>query len=86
MDKPPLFLVEASRVLREGESIVVDFYGKQIHFYYDADLKQKLSKRIDKESVSEYWSALSQTDYDPLLIQLKARCITILQPVFYMYA
>jgi hypothetical protein len=58
-------------VTPEGKSTDVDFYGKQIRFYYDADLKQKLNKRIDKESVSEYWSALSQTNYEPLLVQLK---------------
>ena len=60
-------------VISEGEPIVVNFYGNQVRFYYDTGLKQKLKQRIDKESISEYWSALSQTSYEPLLAQLQAQ-------------
>ena len=60
-------------VVAEGEPLVIDFYGKQIRFYYDRDLKQRLNQRIDKNAVSDYWSALSRTDYDGLLEQLEAQ-------------
>ena len=54
----------------KGRPVDVDFYGRQIRFYYDAALKQRLSSNINKNKVSDYWSALSRTDYDGLLKQL----------------
>ncbi len=60
-------------VIPKGKQLSIDFYGKKIRFYYDGRLKNSLSTRIDKEAVSNYWSALSRTDYDDILIQLKAQ-------------
>jgi hypothetical protein len=54
----------------KGESLNIDFYGKQIRFYYDNDLKQNLNRRIDKAAVSDYWSVLSRAEYESLLTQL----------------
>ncbi len=71
--KPELIkkpVVASIVVEAKGKSLVVDFYGKQIKFYYDANLKQRLNNRIDKNAVSNFWSALSKTDYDGLLDQL----------------
>lgn len=57
-------------VRKKGIPLTVNFYGKRIFFNYDAGLKQKLANRIDKLAVSNYWSALSKTDYEDLLQQL----------------
>jgi hypothetical protein len=56
-----------------GKLVTLDFYGKQIRFYYDARLKQRLNSSINKDAVSDYWSALSQVDYEDLLKQLNAQ-------------
>ncbi|MBL4712272.1 MAG: hypothetical protein JKX75_07215 [Gammaproteobacteria bacterium] len=53
--------------------LTVDFYGRKIHFYYDARLRQRLSSNINKNAVSDYWSAVSKADYDGLLYQLEAQ-------------
>ena len=62
----------SSRILDKlSEKIDIDFYGSQVRFYYDESLKQRLSSGIDKNTISDYWSILSQSDYDELLIQLR---------------
>jgi len=60
-------------VAPKGKQLTIDFYGKQLRFYYDGRLKQRLNSRINKESVSDYWSALSRTDYEDVLKQLDAQ-------------
>jgi len=66
VDKPVLAPVTSVK----GKLLVVDFYGKQLRLYYDALLKKNLSAKINKESISDYWSALSRADYDNLGDQL----------------
>ena len=66
--KPPVSAPVA--VAAKGRLINIDFYGRQVPFYYDAALKQRLSFNINKEAVSDYWSALSRADYEALLKQL----------------
>lgn len=60
-------------VAPKGRPVNIDFFGKQVRFYYDAGLKQSFSSSINKNAVSDYWSALSQTDYEDLLKQLNAQ-------------
>ena len=60
-------------VAAKGNKITIDFYGKQISFYYDARLKQRLNTKIDAEAISNYWSQLSRADYENLLAQLNAQ-------------
>jgi hypothetical protein len=57
----------------KGKLLVIDFYGKQVRLYYDGRLKQNVSGALNKEAVSNYWSALSKTDYDDLTAQLMAQ-------------
>jgi len=40
-------------VAPKGRPLTVDFFGRQIRFYYDAGLKQRLDSRIDKNAVSK---------------------------------
>ncbi len=60
-------------VVPKGSSLTIDFFGRQLRFYYDASLKQRLDARIDKNAVSNYWSALSRAEYEDLLKQLDAQ-------------
>ena len=57
-------------VVPEGQQVQIDFYGKKLTFYYDEALAQRLNGVMNKESISNYWSKLSQADYDDLLVQL----------------
>ena len=57
-------------IAAEGKQLAIDFYGKPLHFYYDGRLSQRLSSKIDKTAISNYWSTLSRTDYENLLKQL----------------
>jgi len=56
-----------------GKLITIDFYGKNIRFYYDAQLGKKSANNINKDVISDYWSQLSRSDYDDLLKQLTAQ-------------
>ena len=58
-------------VVPDGRPVIIDFYGRQVRFYYDASLSRKLVSRINKEAVSDYWSALSRSEYQGLLQQLQ---------------
>jgi hypothetical protein len=62
-------------VIAPGDkSLVINFYGNKIRFYYDVKLKQHLprqvNRQIDKTAISDYWSAVSRTNYEGLLKQL----------------
>lgn len=69
--KMPVVLPPVARP--EGQQLSVDFYGRTIHFFYDPRLRKGLKSRIDKNVVSDYWSAVSQTHYETLLQQLSAQ-------------
>ena len=56
-----------------GRAVSVDLYGRQVRFNYDAKLKHALTGRLTKDMISDYWSALSRTDYEDLLSQLDAQ-------------
>jgi len=66
--KPPVVAPEV--VVPEGKLLTINFYGKQLRFYYDAGMQQNLSSGINKDAVSDYWSKLSRTKYDNLLKQI----------------
>lgn len=57
----------------KGNQIQIDYYGKQLNFYYDTGFNTTVGANVDKESISDYWSRLSRTDYDDLLKQLTAQ-------------
>jgi len=60
-------------VAPKGRPLTIDFFGRQIRFYYDAGLQRRLNSGISKNAVSDYWSILSQADYEDLLKQLDAQ-------------
>ncbi|MDT8282494.1 MAG: hypothetical protein RQ982_06710 [Gammaproteobacteria bacterium] len=58
-------------VAPKGSPVDIDFYGRELTFYYDDHLKHRLNSPINKEAVSNYWSILSRADYEDLLKQLQ---------------
>ena len=73
-DKPAPVPVE----MRKGNRVRVDFFGTKLNFYYDPDLKQSLSARINEAAVSSFWSELSRADYEPLLSQINKQADALL--------
>jgi hypothetical protein len=63
----------AIATLPKGQKLDVTFYGQHLRFSYDPALKVNLGKPIDGKAISDYWSALSLADYEPLLKQLEAQ-------------
>jgi len=63
----------AVAVLPKGQKLNIDFYGQRLTFTYDPAFKVKLDRRIDGKAISNYWSALSLADYEPLLQQIEAQ-------------
>lgn len=59
--------------VRKGIRTEVDFFGTRIGFYYDPAFRQSLPYRLDEAALSDFWSDLSKTDYEPLLDQLSAQ-------------
>jgi len=58
------------KIAPKGRKVVVSYFGSRIVFYYDQKLKSSLSGRINENSVSGFWSALSLADYDALIDQI----------------
>ena len=55
---------------RKGIRTQVDYFGKRITFYYDPAFKRSLPYRLNETALSNFWSELSKTDYEPLLEQI----------------
>ncbi len=55
---------------RKGIRTQVDYFGKQITFYYDPAFKRSLPYRLNENALSNFWSGLSKADYEPLLDQI----------------
>ena len=60
-------------VAPKGKLLTINFYGQSLRFYYDASMRNTLSSAINKDAVSDYWSALSKAEYDALLKQIKVQ-------------
>ncbi|MDH5516967.1 MAG: hypothetical protein OEY36_03980 [Gammaproteobacteria bacterium] len=54
----------------KGEVASFNFFGQSLAFYYDPKMKSRLSGRINEQAISQFWSALSKSDYDGLLEQI----------------
>jgi len=53
-------------------AINVEFYGNKLAFPYDRSMKKRISGKIDKDSISDQWSVLAKSDYEPMIKQFKA--------------
>ncbi len=66
--------VVAPPVVRaRGKRADINFFGKALVFYFDDRLTKTVRQRMNKETISDYWSSLSRADYEDLLQQLKAQ-------------
>ncbi len=59
-----------SGINNRGKQVNVDFFGQKLSFYYDPAMASAISSRLDKDSISQYWSRLSKSDYEAILAQL----------------
>jgi len=57
----------------KGHKIQITFYGHNLEFYYDPQLKVSLQRPINQNSISSIWSDMSKADYDGLLKQINAQ-------------
>jgi hypothetical protein len=64
--KPAVVPVQQQKGIRTR----VDYFGKRITFYYDPAFKKSLPFRLNETALSNFWSELSKTDYEPLLEQI----------------
>ncbi|MGB5457843.1 MAG: hypothetical protein WBO16_11190 [Gammaproteobacteria bacterium] len=55
---------------RKGLRTQLDYFGERISFYYDPAFKRALPARLNETALSNFWSGLSQVDYEPLLEQI----------------
>lgn len=74
-DVPPLPVKPAPVPVQQQKGIRtrLDFYGTPITFYYDPGLKRSLPYRLNQTALSNFWSELSKSDYEPLLEQINAQ-------------
>ncbi len=49
----------------------IDYYNTKIEFYYDANLRQFVPE-VNETAVSNYWEALSKSDYTDLIQQINS--------------
>ncbi|MDH5484948.1 MAG: hypothetical protein OEY43_06880 [Gammaproteobacteria bacterium] len=68
---------ETGKKIDNQSSLKIIFFGHALEFGYDGKSRQSLDRRPDKSSISEYWSGLSKTDYQPLLKQLQDRHVEL---------
>jgi hypothetical protein len=70
--EPPVVVKPAPvpEQVRKGLRIRVDYFGTLVTLYYDPALKKSLPYRLNERALSNFWSALSKADYEPLLAQI----------------
>jgi hypothetical protein len=56
----------------KGKVVNIPFYGHSLDIYHDPALATRLSGMPGPDSISNYWTALGTSDYEPLLEQLRA--------------
>lgn len=55
-----------------GKQVSLAFYGQDIVVHYDPSIEARLAGAPAPESIANYWSALGQSEYEPLLRRLGA--------------
>lgn len=73
MPAPVIVVPVAIAALPKGQPLDVMFYGQRLRFTYDPAFRVKLAAPIDGKAISDYWSALSLADFEPLLKQIDAQ-------------
>jgi len=71
--KPPLAVPPAAPSQPpQSKQVSLSFYGQDVVVYYDPSIEARLVGTPGPESIANYWSALGQSDYEPLLKRLRA--------------
>ena len=64
---------QAIRKLPAGRTIEINYFGHDLKFSYDPKMKTRMRGRINKNTISRFWSNLSQTDYELLEQQFNSQ-------------
>ena len=64
---------QAKQKLPRGRVIEINYFGHILKFSYDPKMKTRMRGRINKNTISRFWSGLSQTDYELLERQLNSK-------------
>jgi len=55
----------------KGNMVKVHFFGNRLSFPYDKSMKKRIRGKINKDAISNQWSLLAKSDYEPLMEHLK---------------
>jgi len=66
----PVVIKPVPVLVAKGSPLSMHFYGQKLKFNYDPKLKVRLNSRINGNSISNHWSALSKADYEDLVKQI----------------
>lgn len=64
---PPVPVKPVPPAVKKGTRVNISYFGTPMTFYYDPAIKKSLPSRINETAVSDFWSELSKSDYEPLL-------------------
>jgi hypothetical protein len=70
--KPPVAVAPAPTPPPRSKQVSLAFYGQDIVIYYDPSIEARLAGVPGPESIAGYWTALGQSEYEPLLKRLRA--------------
>ena len=54
-----------------GKAIDVSFFGNKLSFPYDKSMQKRIRGQINKNTISQHWSVLAKSNYEPLIKHLK---------------
>jgi len=71
--KPPLAVAPpAPTPPPRSKQVSLSFYGQDVVIYFDPSIQARLAGAPSPESIANYWSALGQSEYEPLVKRLRA--------------
>ena len=59
--------------LPKGKPVSISYFGLNIQFSYDPKMEQRIYGRVTKDTISKFWSTLSQSDYELLQKQFDSK-------------
>lgn len=70
VEKPKIDIVVKPEV-KKGKKVHFRYYGQPLEYYYDPSIKKTLSNPISKDNISDYWAAISNSQFEGVIKQLE---------------
>lgn len=64
-------LISPTELRTSANALNINFFGTPVALVYDDKQKPKLGPKIDKESISTFWAAMSRSNYEEVLSQAR---------------